>query len=85
MTMIHEVRSGVKATFDRTGSASISKSSTASTLANQPVEEALDAEGGLPTTVTEKAKTDIDEPPPNGGLHAWLAVLGSFFLFFNCW
>lgn len=25
------------------------------------------------------------EPPPNGGLLAWLQVAGSFFLFFNCW
>lgn len=25
------------------------------------------------------------EPPPNGGLTAWLQVAGSFFLFFNCW
>lgn len=25
------------------------------------------------------------DPPPNGGAHAWLIVLGSFFLFFNSW
>ncbi|KAK5998069.1 MFS-type transporter dbaD [Cladobotryum mycophilum] len=24
-------------------------------------------------------------PPPNGGLQAWLQVLGAFFLFFNSW
>jgi hypothetical protein len=24
-------------------------------------------------------------PPPNGGLTAWLQVLGGFFLFFNTW
>jgi hypothetical protein len=26
-----------------------------------------------------------DEAPPNGGLVAWLQVLGAFFLFFNSW
>lgn len=25
------------------------------------------------------------DEPPNGGLHAWLQVAGSFFLFFNLW
>ena len=25
------------------------------------------------------------EEPPDGGLAAWMQVLGSFFLFFNCW
>ena len=25
------------------------------------------------------------DPPPNGGLEAWLQVVGSFLLFFNTW
>jgi hypothetical protein len=25
------------------------------------------------------------DPPPNGGLVAWLQVLGGFFIFFNSW
>jgi hypothetical protein len=29
--------------------------------------------------------TPTYEPPPNGGLTAWLQVVGSFFLFFNTW
>ena len=29
--------------------------------------------------------TPAPEPPPNGGLTAWLQVAGSFFLFFNTW
>jgi hypothetical protein len=28
---------------------------------------------------------DVPPPPPDGGLTAWLQVLGSFFLFFNSW
>lgn len=24
-------------------------------------------------------------PPPNGGLNAWLQVVGSFFFYFNSW
>lgn len=26
-----------------------------------------------------------DAPPPNGGLVAWLQVLGAFFCYFNSW
>lgn len=29
-------------------------------------------------------KEPVDEPP-NGGLKAWLQVVGGFFLFFNSW
>ena len=51
-----------------------------------PVEEAVNAEGDLPPIpeTKERLHQGID-PPPNGGLTAWLQVLGSFFLFFNCW
>ena len=34
------------------------------------------------------AKTDnlpLSTEIPNGGFEAWTQVLGSFFLFFNCW
>jgi hypothetical protein len=30
-------------------------------------------------------KSSAEDPPPDGGLQAWLQVLGSFFLFFNSW
>ncbi|KAK5045825.1 hypothetical protein LTR84_008918 [Exophiala bonariae] len=34
----------------------------------------------------EREKTIAEQPPiPNGGMLAWLQVLGSFFLFFNSW
>ena len=54
------------------------------------VEEALDAEANVappdPVTTVDTEKSDDDPgPPPNGGFKAWLQVLGSFFLFFNCW
>jgi hypothetical protein len=38
-----------------------------------------------PLEDVEEAKLPDEEPPPNGGLQAWLQVLGSFFLFFNSW
>lgn len=28
---------------------------------------------------------DAPPPPPDGGLSAWLQVVGAFFLFFNSW
>lgn len=51
-----------------------------------PVEEAVNAEGDLPPTSEKEIRLQQGiDPPPNGGLTAWLQVLGSFFLFFNCW
>lgn len=32
-----------------------------------------------------QGKTLAENVAPNGGLQAWLQVLGSFFLFFNSW
>jgi MFS family permease len=32
-----------------------------------------------------EANNNVNAPPPNGGLQAWLHVLGSFVLFFNTW
>ncbi len=53
---------------------------------SEPVQDPLD----LPSLVVPlegavEAKPAPEEPPPNGGLNAWLQVLGSFFLFFNSW
>ncbi|KAK5953178.1 hypothetical protein OHC33_005746 [Knufia fluminis] len=51
-----------------------------------PVETAIDAEAATsPSSSTEEKAADEPDPPPNGGLLAWMQVLGSFFLFFNCW
>ncbi|KEF51181.1 uncharacterized protein A1O9_12795 [Exophiala aquamarina CBS 119918] len=56
--------------------------------------QALDAEANISNSpppeqvniaTTEKIDDDDPGPPPNGGFNAWLQVLGSFFLFFNCW
>lgn len=56
------------------------------------ISRALDAEANIDTLPPEESAVAItnerkDEPgpPPNGGFHAWLQVVGSFFLFFNCW
>jgi hypothetical protein len=56
--------------------------SSASTL-----EDSLDVEANIsaPAQSTDPEKSDDPGPPPNGGFHAWLQVLGSFFLFFNSW
>lgn len=35
-------------------------------------------------TPTESANK-VPPPPPDGGLTAWLQVVGAFFLFFNSW
>jgi len=59
---------------------------------NQPFQERTDAEqldgGAVEKTVTVKsANPSVNNinAIPNGGLRAWLQVLGAFFLFFNSW
>jgi hypothetical protein len=37
-----------------------------------------------PLELEIQSKHKID-PPPNGGLKAWVQVLGAFMLFFNSW
>ena len=44
-------------------------------------EKTPDAESNLPPPPQKPP----GGPPPNGGLTAWLQVLGGFFLFFNTW
>lgn len=44
--------------------------------------EKLAAQDEEKPNATEQSK-DADPGPPNGGLKAWLQVLGSFMLFFN--
>lgn len=63
---------------------------TGSTLGDSVVSEALDAEANITPEELEEPpqgaeKFEDQGPPPNGGLTAWLQVLGSFFLFFNSW
>jgi len=33
----------------------------------------------------QRNPTSLDDDLPNGGMLAWLQVVGSFFLFFNSW
>lgn len=40
---------------------------------------------GPPNPPSSSNQAAISEPPPNGGLVAWLHVLGCFMLFFNTW
>ena len=46
-----------------------------------------DASNGSPLENVVSAKPSVNniKSVPNGGLKAWLQVLGSFFLFFNTW
>jgi hypothetical protein len=57
--------------------------------ANQPIENAAEADEGLDSAKLEKKATKASvnnvSSIPNGGLRAWLQVLGVFFLFFNTW
>lgn len=58
--------------------------------ASQPpfTEEALEPAtdgGALEKVVSSKPSVNNIKSVPNGGLWAWLQVLGSFFLFFNSW
>lgn len=46
-------------------------------------EKTTDAEAGL--AQQKPPSGPPGGPPPNGGLTAWLQVLGGFFLFFNTW
>lgn len=63
--------------------------------------EGMKADGAQPSGVqgSEKEASDIEAPQdqqfkpsandtssiPNGGIKAWLQVLGTFFIFFNTW
>lgn len=55
----------------------------------QAMENAAEAEEGLDGANLEKKTTKVSvnnvSSIPNGGLRAWLQVLGVFFLFFNTW
>ncbi|KAK4244362.1 major facilitator superfamily domain-containing protein [Corynascus novoguineensis] len=44
-----------------------------------------DHEVGAVAQAEASAEPDEEQPPPDGGLLAWLQVLGSFFLFMNTW
>jgi hypothetical protein len=50
----------------------------------EPFEKTADAEANIPQQ-QKPAGGPPGGPPPNGGLTAWLQVLGGFFLFFNTW
>jgi hypothetical protein len=53
---------------------------------NEPVRDPLALPSMVPPlNLSDGEKSPTDQPPPDGGLHAWLQVLGSFFLFFNSW
>ena len=38
-----------------------------------------------PTSEKDSHKATGTQGPPNGGVRAWLQVLGSFLVFFNIW
>ena len=53
-------------------------------------EQSSDTTGATTPTSTpledaQPAASAVALPPPNGGLNAWIQVLGAHFLFFNSW
>jgi hypothetical protein len=55
---------------------------------DDPIETAAQAEEGFDGNLEKnntKASVNNISSIPNGGLRAWLQVLGVFFLFFNTW
>ena len=52
----------------------------------EPV-EAVDPEAGKTLSRTQSRKSEIDPfaEPPDGGLNAWLKVLGCFLIYSNIW
>jgi hypothetical protein len=53
-------------------------------MVNNDVEkEELHRDGAITTKLPSEPISVGD--PPNGGLVAWLQVVGAFFLFFNSW
>lgn len=69
---------------ERPSSNTATETSDHSIVNEQPVEKSIDVRGEQ-NVATNQAKENELEPPPNGGLVAWMQVVGSFFLFFNCW
>lgn len=63
--------------------ASDDMSSSQNTIDREPNEKTKDAEAGIQQQKPPSGPPG--GPPPNGGLTAWLQVLGGFFLFFNTW
>ena len=57
--------------------------------ADEPIENAAEADEEFDSAKLEKKTTKASvnniSSIPNGGLRAWLQVLGVFFLFFNTW
>lgn len=52
---------------------------------NQSIETEEPVQRPQDVPIAEAPKTAGPGPVPNGGLQAWLHVLGGFFLFFNTW
>jgi hypothetical protein len=65
------------------GSSPKPRSSEDDEMSSTNNEKTLDAEAGLQPQKPPGGPPG--GPPPNGGLTAWLQVLGGFFLFFNTW
>jgi len=54
-------------------------------MGEKPPEEELSSDENIGTSQEVETSDQMIEKIPNGGLDAWLQVLGSFFLFFNSW
>jgi hypothetical protein len=70
---------------DRTSQASTTKEEQEPFLRPQSPEPFEDPREVPPLNVKKRASATAPTAPPNGGLTAWLQVLGAHFLFFNSW
>lgn len=55
------------------------------TLSASPEEKHVDPQAQPESEASAKPAISSAGPPPNGGLRAWLHVLGAFMLWFNTW
>lgn len=67
---------------DRSGESLSADEEKASPPEQQPDENTRDS---TPDEKPAAPPSNAPGPPPNGGLQAWLQVLGSWMLFFNTW
>ena len=81
---LHNDRSSAASQEKEYADHDISKESLAGNDANDQSREA-----GPPAIPDEEKAKPVQSndpgPPPNGGLKAWMQVLGSWMLFFNTW
>lgn len=60
------------------------RSATDRRLSSMNEKDTSDGEGGILSSASS-VNVLLKQGPPDGGLTAWLQVLGAFFMYFNTW